>query len=313
MARSSFEGLAVSAARRYGIPTALFKRLVRFESGYNAGIVSPAGAIGLTQLMPGTAKTLGVDPWDPRSNLFGGAKYLREQFDRFGSWDKALAAYNAGPGAVEKYGGIPPYAETQRYVSGILSGVKLTGARATPKTMTEGFQTLSAPSEPDLSSAVFENLSDPNPIHQLENLTSAVASQGGPGGGTVEATQEPAPPMPAIGNLHVKFEGASLKGTDPRFAHSVAAAAQAVGATAIRLISAKRTPSTNPGVSDSNHLYGHAFDGEALIGGKWVPLGVALKQVAGHFGLRSGDVPGFYKGGPDVEHVDDGFNLKHKQ
>ena len=72
--------------------------------------------MGLAQLMPDTARALGVDPTDPGQNLDGGARYLRRQYDTFGTWDLALAAYNAGPGAVEQYGGIPPYAETQNYV-----------------------------------------------------------------------------------------------------------------------------------------------------------------------------------------------------
>lgn len=106
-------------ARRHAIPEDLFLRLVQQESGWHAGAVSPKGAIGLAQLMPETARHLGVDPRDPTQNLEGGARYLRTQYERFGSWDLALAAYNAGPEAVEQYGGIPPYAETQGYVRAI--------------------------------------------------------------------------------------------------------------------------------------------------------------------------------------------------
>jgi len=108
------------AAQSAGVPEKLLSALVKNESGGNPEAVSPAGAIGLTQLMPGTAEGLGVDPYDPEQNLLGGARYLRQQFDRFGSWDLALAAYNAGPGAVEKYNGIPPYEETQSYVANVL-------------------------------------------------------------------------------------------------------------------------------------------------------------------------------------------------
>ena len=107
-----------AAAQRNGIDPALLAGLVRQESDFNANAVSPAGARGLTQLMPGTAAGLGVgDPSDPVQALEGGARYLKQQLDAFGGdVTKALAAYNAGPGAVQRFGGVPPYAETQAYV-----------------------------------------------------------------------------------------------------------------------------------------------------------------------------------------------------
>ena len=108
--------LARAAAERHRVPADLFLRLVQQESGWNASAVSHAGAIGLAQLMPDTARALGVDPRDPLQNLDGGARYLRQQYDTFGSWRLALAAYNAGPGAVQQYSGVPPYRETQNYV-----------------------------------------------------------------------------------------------------------------------------------------------------------------------------------------------------
>ena len=112
--------MAKRAARDHAIPEELFVRLVRQESGWNPGAVSHKGARGLAQLMPATARYLGVNPDDPRQNLEGGARYLKEQYRRFGSWRLALAAYNAGPAAVERHGGIPPYKETQGYVRAIL-------------------------------------------------------------------------------------------------------------------------------------------------------------------------------------------------
>ncbi|WP_373357060.1 lytic transglycosylase domain-containing protein [Pseudoroseicyclus sp. CXY001] len=112
--------LARAAAQRHGVPADLFLRLVQQESGWNAAAVSVKGAQGLAQLMPETARVLGVDANDPGQNLDGGARYLRLQYDRFGSWRLALAAYNAGPEAVARYGDIPPYAETQGYVVAIL-------------------------------------------------------------------------------------------------------------------------------------------------------------------------------------------------
>jgi soluble lytic murein transglycosylase-like protein len=114
--------LARDAARRHGVPEDLFLRLVQQESGWNTGAVSPKGALGLAQLMPGTAELLGVDPLDPEENLEGGARYLRMQYNLFGTWPLALAAYNAGPGAVEEHGGIPPFAETETYVEVIWGG-----------------------------------------------------------------------------------------------------------------------------------------------------------------------------------------------
>ncbi|SNR60372.1 lytic transglycosylase domain-containing protein [Paracoccus sediminis] len=114
--RSDFIPHARAAARRYGIPEDLFLRLVQQESGWNPGARSNKGATGLAQLMPGTAAKLGVNPHDPVQNLQGGARYLRMMYNQFGNWRLALAAYNAGPGAVQKYNGIPPYRETRNYV-----------------------------------------------------------------------------------------------------------------------------------------------------------------------------------------------------
>lgn len=113
---------AKNAARKHGVPEDLFLRLVQQESGWNPGAVSHKGATGLAQLMPGTAARLGVDANDPHDNLDGGARYLRMMYDRFGDWKLALAAYNAGPEAVSKHGGVPPYRETKGYVLAILGG-----------------------------------------------------------------------------------------------------------------------------------------------------------------------------------------------
>lgn len=114
--KGPFLEMARAAAERHNVPQDLFLRLVNQESRWNHKAVSHAGAIGLAQLMPGTAAGLRVDPHVPSQNLEGGARYLRKQYDTFGDWRLALAAYNAGPGAVKKYGGIPPYKETKNYV-----------------------------------------------------------------------------------------------------------------------------------------------------------------------------------------------------
>jgi soluble lytic murein transglycosylase-like protein len=120
---TDFESEINAAATSNGVDPALLKGLVQQESGFDPNARSGAGAVGLTQLMPGTAAGLGVtDPTDPVQSLQAGARYLREQLDRFGGDERlALAAYNAGPGAVAKYGGVPPYAETQGYVNKVLA------------------------------------------------------------------------------------------------------------------------------------------------------------------------------------------------
>lgn len=108
---------------RFNLDPRLVVALVVVESGFQPRALSRAGAVGLGQLMPGTARALGVDPWDPVQNLYGSIRYLRGNLDRFG-WENthlALAAYNAGRGAVERYEGIPPYAETQWYVANVTS------------------------------------------------------------------------------------------------------------------------------------------------------------------------------------------------
>lgn len=114
--KGPYLAIARSAARRHGVPEDLFLRLIQQESGWNRNAKSHKGALGLAQLMPATARRMGVDPKVPRENLDGGAKYLRKQYDKFHSWRLALAAYNAGPEAVRKYGGVPPFKETKNYV-----------------------------------------------------------------------------------------------------------------------------------------------------------------------------------------------------
>jgi soluble lytic murein transglycosylase-like protein len=119
--RRRYAPIVHAAANQYGISPSLVDAVMWQESRYNPDAVSSAGAIGLMQLMPGTARYLGVNPRDPWQNVFGGAAYLRMQLDKFGNVvPLALAAYNAGPGAVLKHRGIPPYRETQNYVNVIM-------------------------------------------------------------------------------------------------------------------------------------------------------------------------------------------------
>lgn len=120
--KGKYLGTAKAAAARHNVPEDLFLRLVQQESGWNPTATSPKGAQGLAQLMPETAAFLGVDALNPEQNLEGGARYLRMMYDRFGDWKLALAAYNAGPLAVDKHGDIPPYEETQNYVLAVFGG-----------------------------------------------------------------------------------------------------------------------------------------------------------------------------------------------
>jgi len=123
VAGNKFATEIAAAATRHGVDVGLLTALVEQESSFNPQAVSPVGAQGLTQLMPATARSLGVtNPMDPVQNLNGGAKYLAQMMREFnGDTRLALAAYNAGPGAVRRHGGIPPYRETQNYVSRIMS------------------------------------------------------------------------------------------------------------------------------------------------------------------------------------------------
>jgi cell wall-associated NlpC family hydrolase len=115
-----YAGLFTQASAKYGVPATLLAAVARQESAYDPRAVSPAGARGLMQLMPGTARGLGVDPDVPGQAVDGAARLLRDLIDEFDRVDLALAAYNAGPGAVHRYNGIPPYRETQNYVPAVL-------------------------------------------------------------------------------------------------------------------------------------------------------------------------------------------------
>jgi soluble lytic murein transglycosylase-like protein len=119
---SQYDALIEAAAARNNVDPAVLHGLIQQESDFDPSSQSSAGAMGLTQLMPGTASSLGVsNPLDPAESIEGGAKYLAQQLAHFGgNTEDALAAYNAGPGAVEQYGGVPPYAETQSYVEKVL-------------------------------------------------------------------------------------------------------------------------------------------------------------------------------------------------
>ncbi len=121
LADQNLSTLIEAAARKYKVDPKLVAAVAEVESNGKQEAVSSAGAIGVMQLMPDTAASLGVDPYNEQQNIEGGAKYLRQMLDTFGGdLTKAVAAYNAGPGAVKDYGGVPPYRETQNYVNKVL-------------------------------------------------------------------------------------------------------------------------------------------------------------------------------------------------
>ena len=121
--------LADAAADKYGLPRQLVRSVISNESDFQPRAVSPKGAIGLMQLMPATAEALGADPRDPAQNVDAGTRYLRDLLEKYdgGLWH-ALAAYNAGPGAVDKYQGVPPYPETINYIGKIDRDLKKAGS-----------------------------------------------------------------------------------------------------------------------------------------------------------------------------------------
>ena len=126
---SQYQSLVTAASAKYGVPFSLLSAQINQESGWQPSVVSSAGAEGIAQFMPGTAASNNVNAMDPSSAIPGMASLMAGYFKEFGSWADALAAYNAGPGAVEKYDGVPPYSQTQSYVSDILT------ASGTPNTL----------------------------------------------------------------------------------------------------------------------------------------------------------------------------------
>ncbi|MCR5031086.1 MAG: lytic transglycosylase domain-containing protein [Selenomonadaceae bacterium] len=120
-ADSAYLDVIREAAGKYGVDPKLVSAVAEIESGFSQDAISATGAVGVMQLMPETAESLGVNPYDAKQNINGGTQYLRQMLDSFnGDVRKAVAAYNAGPEAVREYGGVPPYSETQQYVSSVL-------------------------------------------------------------------------------------------------------------------------------------------------------------------------------------------------
>ena len=172
------QAIARQKARDFGVNENVFLRLIQKESGWNPKARSSSGAEGLGQLMPPTARGLGVsNSYDPVQNLTGSARYLGQQLKRFGSYEKALAAYNAGPGNVERYGGIPPFKETQNYVRTILGGTPAPASRSV--SVPSGPQSTAAPANA-ASRIQLPRFDLPGALKTLL-LKSAVQGMGGTG------------------------------------------------------------------------------------------------------------------------------------
>lgn len=172
--------IAAAAARRYGVPVDLYLKQMGMESGYRASARSPANAYGWVQIhLPSHPEITEAQARDPHFAFNWGAKQMRQLYDQFGRWDYALAAYNAGAGAVKKYGGIPPYAETQRYVSRIMkafNGDTKTAPRAQPNRSSPAFPIVELPKPPDLTEFAFNLMNHVgNPTDNLRNLALTVA------------------------------------------------------------------------------------------------------------------------------------------
>lgn len=159
---TSMDAIFEEAAKTYDVPLNLLKAMGKAESGFDANAVSPAGAQGVMQLMPATARSLGVDdPFDARSNIMGGAKYISQQLKKYnGNIDLALAAYNAGSGNVAKYGGVPPFKETRNYIQrikGYMNSDLTTGKTVEGKTASVDLETYTVGQERKTSKNASQN------------------------------------------------------------------------------------------------------------------------------------------------------------
>ena len=159
---TSMDAIFEEAAKTYDVPLNLLKAMGKAESGFDANAVSPAGAQGVMQLMPATARSLGVDdPFDARSNIMGGAKYISQQLKKYnGNIDLVLAAYNAGSGNVAKYGGVPPFKETRNYIQrikGYMNSDLTTGKTVEGKTASVDLETYTVGQERQTSKNASQN------------------------------------------------------------------------------------------------------------------------------------------------------------
>lgn len=312
----------------YHLDPGIFMRQINQESGFNPGAHSGAGAEGIAQFMPGTAAGFHINPWDPAQALMAAAKMDAGNLRKYGSYARMLSAYNSG--RADAY--LDPHfagGQTYNYVRSILNGANPPvprGARSSSG-RTPGSGPGSGGSSPSLA-ANLRQLAAGYLLQASQNaLTGQQTDSSGLLGLAIARSQmgaaqdaygplHPAPKGAAQSAVHmapgaVKFTGSTLAGTNPQFLARVSQAAHAAGATAIQVIDGYRSPQHNAavgGVPHSLHMKGLAMDAKAYVPGRgWVPLGTLLRGIAGKYGIRSGDQPGFFNGGPDPNHVDAGL------
>jgi len=319
---ANYRAIAAAAAARYHLPVSLLDAQINQESGFNPRARSSAGAEGIAQFMPSTARSMGVNPWDPTSAINGMARMDAANYAKYHNFKDVLSIYNSGKG----WGIGQGIGQTRNYVNSILAASKLPGGGAHSALATGGGSMSGlAPAGALGSSPNFKDVAAAYLMHAAANggqldpgsMLGLIAArqQLGAAQQTFGPQSQPGVPvgMPTLTGHGPSIVG-DIQGEKTSFISKLRAAAGAAGATKIRVTSGYRSPAHNKavgGVPDSNHTTGDAMDGYAFIPGHgWVPLGVALKSTASRYGLRSGDQPGFYHGGLDTVHVDDGFNQR---
>lgn len=326
-----YRAMAAKAAQDNGVPVDLFLAQINKESGFQPKVTSPAGAKGIAQIMPEYHP--GVDPMDPQAALNYAAHMDAQNYHKYGNWNDVLSVYNSGrPWAQGSKIG-----ETSNYVNSILKAAQSAGGVGALQG--SGNLPLASAAHPGVNGSLQSVLSNPSMPSAQQGMASLLLQAAANGGqlnpGSLlqmaamrqagNAAQQTYGPTPTTGSLlaqqpqtqpgsqatgSLSFIG-STQGIKSSLLNSVSQAAKAAGATQIKITSGYRDPGHNAsvgGVQHSNHLTGDAIDGYGLVNGQWVPLGQLLLKTAGHFGLRSGDVPGFFNGGTDPVHVDDGAN-----
>jgi hypothetical protein len=332
-----YQAMAAKFAKQAGVPVNVFEAQIGQESGWNPNAKSGAGAEGIAQFMPATAAGFHINPNDPVQALQAAAKMDAGNLKKYGSVQRMLSAYNSGRADAYKD---PNFAggQTYNYVKSILAkagGGQVNAAWGTPGLAKPkggvppiGLWKGLAPQQLELGNLVAQqnaflsgqDYTGPSLAQQMQQFNLMQQSQGGQAfykpNGVGPVTYPPTtdgkgglgPLRPPKG---FSFLG-NTKGVNTSFLNALSQAVASQGGSQVKITSGFRDPQHNAavgGVQGSLHTKGDALDGYAMIGGKWVPLGTALLPVAKKYGLRSGDVAGFFNGGKDPVHVDYGASL----